>query len=420
MVEQKKATEFAETYSIAAEGRSREGLLRYFITFSPELVEVRKKLGLLATVRRCFKTLEQIMQEKRSVTDGKPTPDAPAGDASTVAKAAALKHVPDVRRIIVYIDDLDRCSEQHVVQVLQAIHLLLAFDLFVVVVSVDARWLHRAVGKVYSGQLATPRQLVDSDQPAQAAGATVADYLEKIFQLPIWMQPIGSPAAVAKFVGGIDKTEEKSADTSSQHAGGVSTNQQGRGTITPIDAAPDPALLQTAAQRRATMSQSERKALAAMALLAGKSPRGLKRLVNTYRLIRVMRGPAGIADLEEGAAGKAPLYPYLLFALACEVGLTTETAALVADMAVRKPTSGLHPLVDCLLADEDLSHDVLADRSLDEAQVELRDCLDHEGMRVAVLTAARAVYVAATGGDPSKTVVGGAEQDRNRRRAAMG
>ena len=152
VAEQKKAMEFAATYSVAAEGRSREGLLRYFIAFSPELAEVRKKLGLLATVRRCFETLEQIMREKKRAA----TPAEGRANNATADTAVELSHVPDVHRIIVYIDDLDRCSEQHVVQVLQAIHLLLAFDLFVVVVAVDARWLHRAVGQVYRGQRPGP------------------------------------------------------------------------------------------------------------------------------------------------------------------------------------------------------------------------------------------------------------------------
>ncbi|MEZ5024500.1 MAG: P-loop NTPase fold protein [Chitinophagales bacterium] len=42
-----------------------------------------------------------------------------------------------VERIVLYIDDLDRCPPKKVVEVLQAIHLILAFPLFVVVVGVD-------------------------------------------------------------------------------------------------------------------------------------------------------------------------------------------------------------------------------------------------------------------------------------------
>ena len=75
---------------------------------------------------------------------------------------------------------------------LQAIHLLPAFDLFVVVVAVDARWLHRTVGQIYQGQLAEPDQ-----------GATRLCHrrrlLEKIFQLQIWMGPFGNPATVPSF-----------------------------------------------------------------------------------------------------------------------------------------------------------------------------------------------------------------------------
>jgi hypothetical protein len=347
--DEKKATEFAETYSVAAEGRSREGLLRYFISFSPELTEVRKKLGLLATVRRCFETLEQIMREKHAATqaEGKPAESNSASVKPSASAAEELAHVRDVRRIIVYIDDLDRCSEQHVVQVLQAIHLLLAFDLFVVVVAVDARWLHRAVGQVYSGQLAQP------DQPGQNASATVADYLEKIFQLPIWMPPIGDAATVKRFVQGIDKPDTTLSD-SIRPEPDRERAQLGGDKIAAVDAKPDPALVQIAAQRRVSMSEPERRTLTAMALLAGKSPRGLKRLVNTYRLIRVMRGPTGIVDLEHGGASSAPLYPYVLFALACEVGLTTETAELVAEVASRRALNEeFHPLVACFLSDHE-------------------------------------------------------------------
>ncbi|MDO9562892.1 MAG: P-loop NTPase fold protein, partial [Bradyrhizobium sp.] len=387
VADEKKAAEFAETYSIAAEGRSREGLLRYFISFSPELTEVRKKLGLLATVRRCFETLEQIMREKHAATqvEGKPTESKAGSEKTSAGASEELAHVPDVKRIIVYIDDLDRCSEQHVVQVLQAIQLLLAFDLFVVVVAVDARWLHRAVGQVYSGQLAQP------DQPAQSASATVADYLEKIFQLPIWMPSIGDPATVERFIRGIDRPDSKFSDPP-QPSADRQRDQLGGDTITVVDVKPDPTLVQIAAERRAAMSEPERRALTAMALLAGKSPRGLKRLVNTYRLIRVMRGPTGIVDLERGGESRAPLYPYLLFALACEVGLTTETTELVAKIAGRSaPEEKFHPLVVCFMSEH-----------LDGDQALLRARLNAEGALTAVFTALGAVYVAAAGRNPSE------------------
>jgi len=42
------------------------------------------------------------------------------------------------KRIVLYIDDGDRCPPDKVVEVLQAVHMLLAFRLFV---AVDVRWV---------------------------------------------------------------------------------------------------------------------------------------------------------------------------------------------------------------------------------------------------------------------------------------
>lgn len=68
---------------------------------------------------------------------------------------------PDIRpleRIVIYIDDLDRCRPDHVVQMLEATHLLLALDLFVVVVAVDSRWLTRALQIHYKELLSAGEQ----------------------------------------------------------------------------------------------------------------------------------------------------------------------------------------------------------------------------------------------------------------------
>src|SRR5450756_256402 len=51
---------------------------------------------------------------------------------------------PPLERIVLYIDDLDRCPPRRVVDVLAAVNLLLALPLFVVV-AVDARWLLRSL-----------------------------------------------------------------------------------------------------------------------------------------------------------------------------------------------------------------------------------------------------------------------------------
>jgi KAP-like P-loop domain-containing protein len=71
--------------------------------------------------------------------------------------------------------DLDRCDPDVVADVLDAVHLLLALPLFVVIVGVDPRWLKRSLRERHP-ELLSPTQ---SGVPSTSA----ADYLEKVFQL---------------------------------------------------------------------------------------------------------------------------------------------------------------------------------------------------------------------------------------------
>jgi len=80
---------------------------------------------------------------------------------------------------VLYIDDLDRCPPKRVVEVLQAVHLLLAFDLFVVIVAVDARWLERSLNEEYN-----PVNVPESSRSEMAHHFSAHNYLEKIFQIP--------------------------------------------------------------------------------------------------------------------------------------------------------------------------------------------------------------------------------------------
>ena len=48
-------------------------------------------------------------------------------------------------RIVLYIDDLDRCPPDRVVEMLEAVNLILTLDVFIVVVAVDARWMIRSL-----------------------------------------------------------------------------------------------------------------------------------------------------------------------------------------------------------------------------------------------------------------------------------
>lgn len=111
---------------------------------------------------------------------------------------------PTIERIVLYIDDLDRCPPSRVVEVLGAVHLLLAFPLFVVVVAVDERWLVGSLQEHHAGQLrdADERSLPQLRDTFEGL-AQPRDYLEKIFQIPYWvprMTTLGAQALVAELV----------------------------------------------------------------------------------------------------------------------------------------------------------------------------------------------------------------------------
>ncbi|RYE52696.1 MAG: hypothetical protein EOP48_15940, partial [Sphingobacteriales bacterium] len=90
-----------------------------------------------------------------------------------------------VERIILYIDDLDRCPPGKVIEVLQAVHLLLAYELFVVVVGVDPIWLMKSIKSRFSASIRESAQKED-----QFLGSSPQNFLEKIFQVPFNLKPM--------------------------------------------------------------------------------------------------------------------------------------------------------------------------------------------------------------------------------------
>jgi WD40 repeat protein len=107
---------------------------------------------------------------------------------------------PPLERIILYVDDLDRCPPARVVQVLAAVHLMLALPLFVVIVAVDPRWLLEALRHHYRDML------TDALGPDKHP-ATPLDYLDKIFQIPFSVPPL-SPANAAGFLTSLLSQEQ--------------------------------------------------------------------------------------------------------------------------------------------------------------------------------------------------------------------
>jgi hypothetical protein len=81
-------------------------------------------------------------------------------------------------RVILYIDDLDRCPPSRVVEVLEAVQLLLNTKLFIVILGLDTRYVTRALEKEYKEIL---------QHEGDPSGL---DYIEKIIQIPYRVRAI--------------------------------------------------------------------------------------------------------------------------------------------------------------------------------------------------------------------------------------
>ncbi|MGY2226807.1 P-loop NTPase fold protein [Pseudomonas gingeri] len=195
------------------------------------------------------------------------------------------------KRIVIYIDDLDRCPPEKVVDVLQAVHLLLTFPIFVVMVAVDVRWVSNALLKHYPG-------MMSGESKAAKDMASATDYLEKIFQIPYWMRPMGSDVSQGFLVDRLLKIDPSLAQLfSSGDAAMDSAGETAENVTTTL-----------------VMSESESTFMRALVPYIGGSPRRTLRFLNVYRLIKVSLDRQQLQDLNEGG------YKALLTQLALSTG----------------------------------------------------------------------------------------------------
>ena len=159
--------------------------LHEFITRRATSAEYRGKLGIVASIRTDMKHLSELMEEQAEAKRGAWQPGA-----ALVTKADDASF--DIDRIVLYIDDLDRCPPERVVEVLHAVHLLLAFKLFVVVVAVDSRWLLNSLSHSMRNLTGIRERSEGRFDDQMEAGllATPQNYLEKIFQIPFNLSPM--------------------------------------------------------------------------------------------------------------------------------------------------------------------------------------------------------------------------------------
>ncbi|MDA0179089.1 P-loop NTPase fold protein [Solirubrobacter phytolaccae] len=225
--------------------------------------------------------------------------------------------LPRIDRVVLYIDDLDRCSPKRVVEVLEAVHLILALRLFVVVIAVDPRWLLQSLKLHYAELLAT------DDEPAWES--TPLAYLEKIIQIPFALRPMGADGTAALVSSLLPVYETSPGDdvievpgTPSAEAVSPGTTGDRAATPAPMSAPAVPATAPAPAfnPRALVLTEGERD-FAAFVACELRTPRAVKKLTNIYRLVRARldEDSDDFATFLEGSGADIPDHQAVLILL---------------------------------------------------------------------------------------------------------
>lgn len=207
-----------------------------------------------------------------------------------------------VERIVLHVDDLDRCPPDRVVDVLQALTLLLSTSLFVIVVAADPRTLRHALE--HDEAAATHLE-------GRPAGAS--DHLDALFQVPYALPRLVPPVS-GRYLLRTAAEQGLLPPGFAPHLGDVpaSGGRAPSGTLTPQEAE-----------------------LLALVCEAVTTPRAAKKLLTLYQLVR--HGTAPDADLRPAA---------LLLALL--VGAPAQTAQLLGELDDRADAAHLAAVVETL------------------------------------------------------------------------
>lgn len=208
-------------------------------------------------------------------------------DGYDSSKMVSIEDIPE-DRILVLIDDLDRCEPNKAVEVLQAVNLLFNFEElnFIVFLGIDARIATKAIEQYYKNLLGK-------------SGASGVEYLEKIIQIPFkipepndediknfirqQVKEINKHSKVRNLANGEEITSEQPdiVIPSEDHGEGIQNE------IEPISV--DEAETDDSEEiTPVAFQESEIEAFCNFASFMRPNPRHVKRLMNIYQLIRIL------------------------------------------------------------------------------------------------------------------------------------
>jgi hypothetical protein len=335
-------------------------LLRFMLEDDPDTRALEKEIGVISRVRRLFQAVDEIVRQEKEKDDKAKTDDQ--------------RRDPDVPdRIVIYIDDLDRCTPTQVYAVLQAVHLLLAFKLFVVVVGVDVNWVQDVLARELRAAPNVPTSAVSRAETEIDERKLAIRYLEKIFQLPFWLRRLSSEGegggSYGRFVRALlsqnlTEPSQPPVDTRSVGESGQrsesdrhsSDDPAGAGAVGGAGSTPssgkmdgenslDSGLDEALATVQLTKDEVNFLASKAIGNLSGREPRTVKRFANIYRIIRA-RLTSAERSLFLGDTDTPPDYPLVSVLIAVETGQSLEVAE--AFYAKLSSLTGNEPLGDDL------------------------------------------------------------------------
>ena len=182
-------------------------------------------------------------------------------------------------RVVVCVDDLDRCSDESIMETLQAINLVLGASDFFVVLAIDPDMIYRAIAR--------QRGMSDDDE---AAEVFAENYLRKIIQLPLvlpersadqrfgFVSQLFSPAAQRAYRAEEDQSGERADEPPPDGGGATPFTFEPAAIVAP----------RVLVLREVQDTKEELEALHAARELLNDNPRELKRLVNVHRLVKIL------------------------------------------------------------------------------------------------------------------------------------
>ncbi|MFH6937076.1 P-loop NTPase fold protein [Flavobacterium sp. FlaQc-30] len=238
--------------------------------------DYKKHLGLVSIVRKDFEILSDLFTNHK-------------GEYSKTKDKKRFRELfsKPLDRIILYVDDLDRCPEERVVEVLEAVNLLMAFPLFIVVVGVDPVWVKNALVTKYKKQFGYKDSGHEYIDPAS--------YLEKIFQIPFHLKQAENNH-IKDMLEGLSQVQElpnytsennnTSTDSEEKSVDTKEMESEAKSEAETIITTSEGAISESIVIKALSFSDDESACIREMSVIVGTSPRLIKRYINIYRIVK--------------------------------------------------------------------------------------------------------------------------------------